>query len=95
MPNKPQYQGSLQCQLNELYALANKEGLYDAADFIRNAMTRKVPCRYYLEYDVGDDGGREWMGPYFSYQEADRELNRDCRRKEPRYRNVTIIGRPS
>jgi len=32
--NKPQHQGSLVEQLKELYYIANKEGLYDAADYI-------------------------------------------------------------
>lgn len=34
--NKPQSQASLYDQLKELRVIANKEGLYDAADFLRN-----------------------------------------------------------
>jgi hypothetical protein len=32
--NKPQHQGSLEDQLRELVHVANKEGLYDAADWL-------------------------------------------------------------
>jgi hypothetical protein len=35
MPNKPQSQASLIEQLNALIPIANQEGLYDAADFLR------------------------------------------------------------
>lgn len=39
--NKPQDQGPLNIQLNKLYIIANKEGLYDAADFIRRTLEKK------------------------------------------------------
>jgi hypothetical protein len=38
MPNKPQSQASLKDQLYALIALANREGLYDAADYLRQRM---------------------------------------------------------
>lgn len=36
-----QHQGSLDDQLRELIDLANKEGLYDAADFITGILEKK------------------------------------------------------
>jgi len=39
--NKPQDQGPLNIQLQKLYIFANKEGLYDAADFIKKVLEKK------------------------------------------------------
>ena len=41
MANKPQSQASLLDQLKKLCVLANKEGLYDASDFVRNLVERQ------------------------------------------------------
>jgi len=41
IPKKPQAQEDLTNQLNKLYATANRLGLYDAADYLRNVMNRK------------------------------------------------------
>jgi hypothetical protein len=38
---KPQVQYSLDQQLAELIPIANREGLYDAADFLQNSLKRK------------------------------------------------------
>ena len=38
---KSQHQGSLHDQLKQLYNLANKNGLYDAADFIKTVLEKK------------------------------------------------------
>jgi len=40
MKNKPQHQGSLYEQLIELVQLANKNGLYDASDWILNQIIK-------------------------------------------------------
>lgn len=41
MINKPQKQYSLREQLNNLIDLANKEGLYDAADWVIKAINEQ------------------------------------------------------
>jgi len=38
---KLQYQGSLTDQLRALYSIANREGLYDAADYIKTRLEEK------------------------------------------------------
>lgn len=40
---KPQAQYSTSQQIKELILIANREGLYDAADFLRKAQQPKVP----------------------------------------------------
>lgn len=41
MEQQPQRQDSLNDQLRDLQAIANKLGMYDAADFIQKALERK------------------------------------------------------
>jgi hypothetical protein len=40
VPRRPQRQDSLTDQLNDLVGVANRMGMYDAADFIRNHLSR-------------------------------------------------------
>jgi len=41
LPERPQLQEDLTNQIEKLYAVAVRLGLYDAADFLRNVATRK------------------------------------------------------
>lgn len=38
LPKAPQHQGSLDAQLRELQVVANRLGLQDAADYLRNVL---------------------------------------------------------
>jgi hypothetical protein len=43
--NRPQSQASLQDQLRQLIVIANREGLYDAADYLRDALEVRARTR--------------------------------------------------
>jgi hypothetical protein len=65
MPRKPQRQDSVLDQLADLYIVANKMGMYDAADIVQNIIndihkpkTREVN----LPTVPSDPGSHEWSG---------------------------------